>query len=172
VVVSYTDVIDMEYDPTICTKQKACTSKWQFVVDTHIFLPFEEEYVKMVIQQTGASHDQATSSLRDAGGDLVDAMLLLENSNTLIYPVISNLLLRCGRATTTTPKTFFFTARRFSGGHSHEDDKQGHGSRFGSWKAGSRRGVVAGQWACSVWGAVSEATAAQSECVPLPAATI
>jgi NACalpha-BTF3-like transcription factor len=37
----------------------------------------------MVIQQTGASHDQATNSLRDAGGDL-DAMLLLENSNTLI----------------------------------------------------------------------------------------
>jgi hypothetical protein len=36
------------------------------------------------LYQTGASHDQATSSLRDAGGDLVDAMLLLENSNMLI----------------------------------------------------------------------------------------
>ena len=78
------DVIDMEYDPNVCTKQKDCTCKWQFVVDTHIFLPFEEEDVKMVIQQTGASHDQATSSLRDAGGDLVDAMLLLESSNMLI----------------------------------------------------------------------------------------
>jgi hypothetical protein len=49
VVVSYTDVIDMEYDPIVCTQQKACTCKWQFVVDTHIFLPFEEEDVKMVI---------------------------------------------------------------------------------------------------------------------------
>jgi hypothetical protein len=74
----------MEYDPNVCTKQKDCTCKWQFVVDTHILLPFQEEDVKMVIQQTGASHDQATSSLRDAGGDLVDAMLLLESSNMLI----------------------------------------------------------------------------------------
>jgi hypothetical protein len=41
-----TDVIDMEYDPTVCTKQKDCTCKWQFVVDTHIFPPFEEEDVK------------------------------------------------------------------------------------------------------------------------------
>ena len=56
----------------------------QFVVDTHLS-PFRgRRDVKMVIQQTGATHDQATSSLRDAGGDLVNAMLLLENSNTLI----------------------------------------------------------------------------------------
>jgi hypothetical protein len=74
----------MEYDPTVCTKQEACIYKWQFVVDIHIVLPFEEEYVQMVIQQAGTSDDQATNSLRDAGGDLVDAMPLLENSNMLI----------------------------------------------------------------------------------------
>jgi hypothetical protein len=54
----------------------ACTCKWQFVVDT-IFLPFGEEDVEMATRQAGASHDQATSSIRNVGGDLaclVDAV--------------------------------------------------------------------------------------------------
>jgi hypothetical protein len=57
-----------------------------------------------------------------------------------------------------------------SGGHSHKDDKQGHISRFGRPdQGGGARGVVAdGQWAyCSVWGGLSEATAAQNRRVPL-----
>jgi hypothetical protein len=35
------DVIGMEYDPNVCTKQKDCTCKWQFVVDRYTHLsPF------------------------------------------------------------------------------------------------------------------------------------
>jgi hypothetical protein len=63
-------------------------------------------------------------------------------------------------------KTHAFT-EWLARGHSHKDDKQGHGSHFGRPDQGGR-----GRWPMGVHcvGRASGATAAQSGCVPLQAA--
>jgi hypothetical protein len=124
-------------------KQKTCTCKCQFVVDTHIFLPFEEEDVKMVIHQAGTSHDQATTSLKDVGGELVvDAVLLLENNSKSALAVQA-----CDHDPARS--SFFYSTEIL--GRAQSQGRQ-TGTRIALWKAESRRGVIDGQWACDVWG--------------------